>query len=101
MVDQHGHLEGIISEVDCFRREEKAALSALVGADADARAKALESRSVEEIMSRDPVAIGSDASLQQAIELMEHHAVKRFPVITDGRVVGLISRADVLRAAIE
>ncbi|MCB4858762.1 CBS domain-containing protein [Sphingobium sp. PNB] len=101
VVDRGGHLQGIISEGDFFRREERPArLTALFGADANARINALESRTVGEIMSRDPITIGSDASMEEAIELMECHAVKRLPVVTDGRVVGLISRADVLHALV-
>lgn len=101
VVDRDGHLQGIISEGDFFRRDDRPArLSALFGADADARMKALESRTVDEIMSRDAITTGSDASMEEAIELMERHAVKRLPVVTEGRVVGVISRADVLHALI-
>jgi CBS domain-containing protein len=101
VVDQDGHLKGIISEGDFFRRDDRPArLSALFGADADARMKALESRTVDEIMSRDSITIESDASMEEAIELMERHAAKRLPVVTQGRVVGVISRADVLHALI-
>ena len=101
VVDRDGHLQGIISEGDFFRRDDRPArLSALFGADADARMKALESRTVDEIMSRDAITTGSDASMEEAIALMECHAVKRLPVVTEGRVVGVISRADVLHALI-
>lgn len=102
VLDREGHLQGIISEGDFFRGNERPArLNALFGADADARMNEFESRTVGDIMSRDPVTIGSDASVEEAIDLMEQHAIKRLPVMTEGRVVGLISRADILYALIQ
>lgn len=101
VVDPDGQLQGIISEGDFFRRDERAArLTALFGADPAARLETLEARTVDELMSRSPITIGSDASMEEAIGLMERHAVKRLPVLAEGRVVGLISRADVLHALI-
>ena len=53
---------------------------------------------VDDIMTRDPVCIGAEGTLQQALELMNRNRVKRL-VITDDedRVLGVISRTDLIK----
>lgn len=55
-------------------------------------------RRVEEIMTRDLVSVTKDTSLEEIVELMERHRIKRVPVFTDDALVGIVSRADLLRA---
>ena len=101
VVDRDGHLQGIISEGDFFRRNgQPFRLNTLFEMDDSARAKNLESHVVGDVMSRDPITVGADASVGETIDLMESHEVKRLPVMAEGRVVGLISRADLLHALI-
>ena len=49
------------------------------------------------VMSSPVITIDPDASLAAAARLMEHHAVKRLPVVRDGRLVGIVARRDLLR----
>jgi CBS-domain-containing membrane protein len=49
-------------------------------------------------MSRPVVTVDARAPLGTAVELMEQHHIKRLPVTADGRMVGLLSRADLLKA---
>ncbi len=56
--------------------------------------------SVGEVMSKDPVTIGEDETLERAATLMHDHEVSRLPVVRDDRLVGLISRTDIVRAII-
>jgi CBS domain-containing protein len=58
-------------------------------------------RKVAEVMTPDPYTVTEDDSLEAVVELMEHRHVKRLPVLRDGRVVGIISRADVMDAFVE
>jgi CBS-domain-containing membrane protein len=51
-------------------------------------------------MTEEVVSIAQDASLEMVVETMEHHRIKRVPVTADGRVVGVVSRADLLRALV-
>ena len=46
-----------------------------------------------------PVTIGADDTVDEAIETMKQHAIRRLPVIDDHRLVGIISQADVAAAA--
>jgi CBS domain-containing protein len=56
------------------------------------------SHRVIDLMSDDPVTIPADASLRDAVDTMLSHRVKRLPVTRDDRLVGILSRADLLRA---
>jgi predicted transcriptional regulator len=55
-------------------------------------------RKVEEIMTLDPRTIGEDETLEAVVDTMERHHVKRLPVTRGGRVVGIISRANLMHA---
>jgi CBS domain-containing protein len=56
---------------------------------------------VGDVASRDPVTVAPDQDLDEAMELMAHHRVRRLPVVSDGRLVGVISQADVALGAKE
>ena len=55
-------------------------------------------RKVSEIMSPRPITIGEDISLEQIVQLMKSHNVKRFPVMRGEEMVGMVTRADFLSA---
>ena len=50
-----------------------------------------------ELAEGKPVTIGADDSVEEALETMAEHKVRRLPVIDDQRLVGVISQADVAR----
>lgn len=54
-------------------------------------------RPAKEVMHAPVITIGADAPIQQAAEMLRSHQVKRLPVIRDGKMVGIVSRADLLR----
>jgi len=49
-------------------------------------------------MTPDPRTIGEDDNLEAVVEAMERHHVKRLPVTRGGRVVGIVSRANLMHA---
>jgi CBS domain-containing protein len=51
---------------------------------------------VEEIMTKDVYTISSDASVEEASEHMVRHRINRLPVIEDDRVVGIVTRGDII-----
>jgi predicted transcriptional regulator len=55
-------------------------------------------RKVDEIMTTDPVTAAEDDPLEKVVEVMERRHVKRLPVVKDGRMVGIISRANLMHA---
>lgn len=51
-----------------------------------------------EIMTRDPITFPPDAPLTRVLQALVDFRVKSFPVLEDGRLVGMIAREDVVRA---
>ena len=49
-------------------------------------------------MTRDPIVANEDASLDELVHLMEENGVKRLPVLRDDKLVGIITRANLLQA---
>jgi CBS-domain-containing membrane protein len=57
-------------------------------------------RKVGEVMTADVVSVAPQDSLEHVVELMERRRIKRLPVIDNGRLVGIVSRANLVRALI-
>ncbi len=55
-------------------------------------------RKVSEVMTTNPVTINAAAPLEEAGRLIEERGIKRLPVVQDGTLVGVIARADLVRA---
>jgi CBS-domain-containing membrane protein len=49
-------------------------------------------------MTRDVVSVAEDTPLTEVVRLMERHRIKRVPILRDGALIGIVSRADLLRA---
>jgi CBS domain-containing protein len=109
VLDASGNLIGVVTEGDFLRRGEigtqrarPAWLEFLLGAGrlADEYVHAF-GRKVSEIMTADPICVTEDDSLRTVVELMERGRVKRLPVIRDGRLVGIVSRANLVHAVVD
>jgi len=106
VVDETGHLVGILTEGDLLRRAELGTerrragwLEFLCSPGTLAADYIRENgRRVGEVMTGDVAIVGETAPLTDIVHLMESKHVKRLPVVTDGRLVGVVSRADLLRA---
>jgi CBS domain-containing protein len=106
VVDKEGELVGIVTEGDFLRRSELGTqprrpkwLEFIVGPGKLAREYVQTSgRKVEDIMTPDPWTIADDASLKAVVDMMEHRHIKRIPVTRGGRLVGIISRANLMHA---
>jgi CBS domain-containing protein len=51
--------------------------------------------SVGDVYSRDLVSVEPDRDLEEALQLMARHQVRRLPVVENGRLVGIVAQADV------
>jgi CBS domain-containing protein len=106
VIDNHAKLVGILSEGDLLRRGEieterkrSVWLDALFG-PADGAADYVHSHglAVKEVMTRDPITVTENTRLDEVVRLMENRNVKRLPVLRDGKVIGIVSRANLMRA---
>jgi CBS domain-containing protein len=104
VVDRDGKLIGMITEHDFLRREngERPRWLDVLLRDPSARitARELHERRVADAMSKDLFAVGVEAPVEEVMELMDRHRVKRIPVVSDGKVVGIVSRANLLQAVL-
>jgi CBS domain-containing protein len=108
VVDAGGNLVGIVTEGDFLRRGEIGTerqrpkwLAFLVGPGRLASEYVHASgRKVEDVMTADPVTVAEDDSLETVVELMERKRIKRLPVMRNGKMVGIISRANLMHALV-
>jgi CBS domain-containing protein len=110
VVDQDGKVVGMITTGDLIVQESQVhvpTVISLFGAylelpsshrrfEQDLR-KALGGK-VADVMHKDPRTVDDDATLETAATIMHDHDVSRLPVVRAGRLVGIVSRTDILRA---
>ncbi|MBK5198486.1 MAG: CBS domain-containing protein [Methyloceanibacter sp.] len=58
-------------------------------------------RKVADVMTAGPVTITEEMPLEEVVGLMDHHCIHRLPVMRGAKVVGIVSRADLLRALVQ
>lgn len=106
VLDGEGRLVGMITEGDLLRRAETGTkrqrprwLEFFVGsgqlADEFTRAHG---RKVSEVMTDNPVSVTEEMPLEAVVTLMEGRRIKRIPVVRGAKVVGIVSRANLLHA---
>jgi CBS domain-containing protein len=110
VVDKTGGIVGIVSEGDLLHRSE-------LGTERHTqkrRAWWLEhfaselardyvkshGRTVKDIMTRDVATVGEDTELAEIATLLETKRIKRVPVLRNGKIVGIVSRANLMRALV-
>jgi CBS-domain-containing membrane protein len=106
VVAGNGAVIGIVSEGDLLRRAETATerrrprwFELLLGSGPMAEAYVhAHGRRAGEIMTRDVVTVTPGTTLKEVVALMQRKHVKRLPVVEDGVCVGIIARADLVRA---
>jgi len=109
VVDEAGAVVGVVSEGDLLRRSETGTerrhsrwFEFLITpgrlAEDYSRANA---RKVGEVMTAEVVAVAPGDSLAEVVRLMEHHRIRRLPVIEGGRLAGIVSRANMVRALLQ
>jgi CBS domain-containing protein len=107
VVDDSGKLIGIVSEGDLMRRTdlgtERHRSWWLVALFADTDALAAEyvkqhGAKVEDVMTRRPITAGPEVPLNEIAGLLERHSIKRVPIVENGALVGIVSRANLIQA---
>jgi CBS domain-containing protein len=107
VVDAGGKLVGMLSEGDFVRRSEIGTqrkrgrfLKFILGPGKAASDFVQEhGRTVSDIMTSEPlVTVSEETPLERIVELMERNSIKRIPVMRDDKVVGIVSRSNLLQA---
>ncbi len=86
VVHSENTLMGIVTEFDLIRA---------LRADRD-----LAVTSVDELMTEDVISVDPNTSFDEVMEILERERILRVPVVSNGRLVGVVSRSDVLEAAL-
>jgi CBS domain-containing protein len=106
VLDDKGKLAGIVSEGDLLHRVEAGTerhrswwLRALIDSDTLA-AEYVKShgRKVSDVMTRNVITASPEMPLHEVASLMEKNAIRRLPILENGQVVGIVSRANLLQA---
>jgi len=106
VVDATGKLVGIVSEGDFIRRREIGTgrrrgrwLKFILGPGESAWDFVHENgRRIDEVMTPSPVTVTEGTTLAEIADLMERRHIKRLPVLRGDKIVGMISRANLLQA---
>lgn len=104
VVDTAGQIVGIVTDGDLLEKEafprhdrhRRARLAAFIAGESAHERKAAGLRA-RDIMTAPPVIVGPDEPVHAAARLMVTGRVHRLPVVEHGRLVGIVSRHDVLR----
>ena len=63
--------------------------------------RSLEATTVDEIMTTNVLAVDGEVSLEEIMEILDTNRIQRVPVTTCGKLVGIVSRPDVIRAVVQ
>lgn len=106
VVDEQGKLIGIVSEGDLMHRAEAGTerkrswwLQGLTG-DETLAAEYVKAHAhkVADVMTRRVITASPDSPLHEIASLLENNSIKRVPIVKDGQVVGIVSRANLIQA---
>jgi len=105
VVGADGEILGIVSEGDLLNRPESETehrrswwLEALTSKETLAADYVKShSRKVSDVMRRDVITAAPETPVAEVAALLEKHCIKRVPIVKDGRIVGIVSRANLLQ----
>jgi CBS domain-containing protein len=114
VVNGGGRCIGIVTESDLILRDEEEDLRLPLHIDLfggtiflgpvkryEERLKKAIAATVEDMMTRDPITVAPDTDVQEAARLIAEHRHNRLPVAEHGRLVGVVTRLDVLEAIVD
>lgn len=109
VVDDAGNLVGIVTEGDLLHKEMSPRiphfvniLGAIIYYNGvrryDEDFKKLMAGQACEMMTKKVITVDEDADIDAVVKLMIEHGIKRIPVVKDNKVLGIVSRRDIIRA---
>lgn len=108
VVDEEGALQGLVSEGDLVHRirgddeQPRSWWLSLLGDTADTPREYLKShgKTAADVMTRDVITASPIASVSSLAESLERNRIKRIPIVDGDRLVGIVSRANILQALV-
>jgi CBS domain-containing protein len=105
VMDKNGRLVGMVTEGDLLRRVETGTERRLPSWSEPFSSNSLmaaeyvksHAKRLADIMTREVVSVDEMATLADIADLLEANRIKRVPVVDDGKIVGIVSRADLLK----
>jgi CBS domain-containing protein len=103
VVNDDGRMVGIVTEGDLILRQKPERkvpwwdLSLGPGEELAREYQKAHGTTVAEVMTRAVLSIGPDLPIESAADLLDGHRIRRLPVIEDGRLVGIVSRGDLIK----
>lgn len=105
VVDDDGTMVGIVSEGDLLHRVEagterkRSSWLRLLAADAALAAEYVKARArtVADVMTRNVISVTTDTPLKDIAEVLERNSIKRVPVLASGRLVGIVTRSNLIQ----
>ncbi len=108
VIDDGGRVIGIVSEGDLMRRPEsetdrpRSWWLKLLETPEDRASQYLKSHGLtaRDVMTREPITVTEDTPLEEIAIILERKAIKRVPVLRNGKLVGIVTRADLLHGLV-
>lgn len=105
VIERNGRLIGIVSEGDLMRRSESGTerpsswwLSLLASPEETARTYVkVHGKHASDVMTHRVITVNDDTPIQEVAETLERHRIKRVPVMSGDKLIGIVSRANLLR----
>ncbi len=112
VVDETGKLVGIVSEGDLLHKETNPQIPEVIGIlgaliyyrgvkQYESDFKKLIALQASEIMTSEVVMIGKEASIEEAASIMVSKKIKRLPVMEDEKIIGIVTRMDIIKTLME
>ena len=106
VVDAGGTIVGIVTEADLMRRKElgterqRRPLARFFTSNLTIEQEYIRAHAgtAADVMCRDVVTTGPKTPLSEIVDLFEKHRIKRVPIVDGGKLVGIVSRTDIVRA---
>jgi CBS domain-containing protein len=108
VLDAEGNLTGVVTENDLIDRTKKihiptmiTILDSVICLESDDKVeeeiKKMTGATAGDICSRNPVTVGEDTPLDEVATIMAEKKVHTLPVVSDGRLVGVIGKSDIIK----
>ena len=84
MITDGGRVVGIVTERDLIKHIAN-------------NSSILNKRSIDDVMTKDPITVNSHTDLSEASQMMNNHGIRHLPIVDNERLVGLVTQTDIVK----